>query len=207
MLLKNIDIIYRFQLLGGEPLLNKDFYKMVEYASTKKQIKYVITITNGTIIPDEKLLKIYSKYKNKNIIEISDYTSNTELKNLKFEKVVDLFKNNGNYIRIVNDEWMLRGEIKKENRTINELKKEFMNCWQQYCPSYCDGELHSCSRSVAIKRTLDKSINDFILIDNDVSRDIIYFFIRDYIKACDYCHTNMNRHVPRGLQIKNNEKY
>ena len=203
-LLKNVHYIYKFQLIGGEPLLNKELARMVEYASKKRQIKYIITITNGTIIPDEKLLKAYKKYKHKNYIDISDYTCNQEIKNAKPDKVMQKFKEYGITAYMTNYEWYLRGCIKKENRTPEELERVYNSCWQINCPSYCDGELHICSRSVGIKRNIDNNLKDYIIVDeaHNISNVIIKNYVKKYINACDYCHTDMSIKIPRGIQSK-----
>ncbi|MEM5882887.1 MAG: radical SAM protein [Candidatus Aenigmatarchaeota archaeon] len=44
----------------GEPFLNKDIFKMIEYAKYRKKISYVYIISNGTVINSEVAKKIVS---------------------------------------------------------------------------------------------------------------------------------------------------
>ncbi len=203
-LMHSINYVGRLQFIGGEPLLNKDLPKMLEYAAKSKKVKAIVIITNGTIIPNQELINICRKYKNKVRISISDYRSNTELKNLKTQDVHNAFKQSGAHTYLTNDLWYERGEIKKENRNVEELIKAMSSCWQYNCPIYLDGEMHLCSRSVAIKRIIDNSIKDYVTItkNKDSSKDIIKLFSRDYVDACDYCHTDLTQRIPRAIQAR-----
>lgn len=48
----------RLDILGGEPLLRKDFFDIVSYAKSKAKIKKVQVFTNGTLIDDSVALKM-----------------------------------------------------------------------------------------------------------------------------------------------------
>lgn len=182
---------------------------MLEYACKKKQLRVVSIVTNATIIPNESLLSVMRKYKHKIIVHISDYTSNQRLKNLKLKEVTDKFRNEGLVVSIVDYPWTKRGVIKKSNRNAEQLEKTMLSCWQKDCQSYCDGEFHLCSRAVGIKRNVDSNIKDFVqIVGNDnANKDIINLLTRKYVDACDYCHTEMDVQIPRGIQVdevKNN---
>lgn len=73
---QKVDRVFAYQLLGGEPFLNKDFGKMVAYICETYggRIGEFGVITNGTILPDEELLHIIKKYKV--ALYISDYQLN-----------------------------------------------------------------------------------------------------------------------------------
>lgn len=203
-LLKNVNKIYRFQLIGGEPLLNKDLPRMLEYAAKKKQLKVVQIVTNSTILPNDKLINAMKKFRHKCTVAISDYTSNLELKNLKLQEVLSKFTRAGICTYVVDYDWFARGEIKKEDRNIEELKNTMKACWQHKCTAYCDGELHLCSRSIAIKRNLNPDLQDYVKVQNNknYSQEIINLFAKEYAEACDYCHTRTDVKIPRGVQIE-----
>ena len=113
-----------------------------------------------------------------------------------------MFQNNNNIVYISNFPWTKRGEIKKENRDLKQLECTLNNCWQKDCPSYCDGELHLCSRSFGIKRTVDSNIKDFVKItQSDCSKEIINLYTKKYFDVCDYCHTQADVQIPRGVQV------
>ena len=48
ILLKNADKIYSLLLLGGEPLLLKNFHEYVQYAVSQKKVGKVYIFSNGT---------------------------------------------------------------------------------------------------------------------------------------------------------------
>ena len=62
------------------------------------------------------------KFRHKCTVAISDYTSNLELKNLKLQEVLSKFTRAGICTYVVDYDWFARGEIKKEDRNIEELK-------------------------------------------------------------------------------------
>lgn len=204
-LLKNTHKIYRLQLIGGEPLLNPDLAKMIAYASAQPRVVHVVTITNGTIIPSSEVMEAYKKYRKKNIIFISDYRMNPELHSLKTQEVIDILTNADLHIYVNNSPWMLRGDIYKENRTKAELSRIMHDCWAHVCTAYCDGELHLCSRSVAIKRTIDDTIKDYVDLRVPSRTECIKLFCTDSIDACAYCHVQSQVRIPRAVQIPSKE--
>ena len=78
-LLKNANRLNSIILLGGEPLLNRDLHKMVQYSIKNKKIENVYIVTNGTLDFSEELKKIIEKKNKKLYIWISDYTANKQL--------------------------------------------------------------------------------------------------------------------------------
>lgn len=199
-LLKSVHHISRLQILGGEPFLNREIGKMIEYASKKRQIESIVTITNGTIVPEDKILNIYKKYKHKNYVDISDYSE--ELPGIKTDEVYDAIKNKAIPVFKSSYEWFERGDIYKQNRNIADLKKMMASCWQHNCLVYAMGEFHLCSRSVAIKRILQDFPQDYILVSNqNAAKEIAKMYCKEYIEACDYCHTRNDIKIPRGIQL------
>lgn len=55
VLLSNVSYIDKFQIHGGEPLLNPHLPRMIKYIRHKQKIKHVRIATNGTIIPSAEL--------------------------------------------------------------------------------------------------------------------------------------------------------
>lgn len=202
-LLKNVDYIFQLQILGGEPLLNKDLAKMIEYASQKKQIKVITTVTNSTILPNKELLAVYKTYQKKNYIIISDYTSNPELKNLKINELKKLLKENDISYIVVQDEWSFMGRIQKENRSKEELLHIMTHCYQKNCHAYYNGKLFLCSRISPMIALFDAKVSDYVEVTaNDCSQEIIELFCKRYFEACDYCHIEPDKKLPRAIQIK-----
>lgn len=61
---KNLDLskIHYVHFNGGEPLLSKEHIVLLESINNKEQV-YVNYNTNGTILPTDKLLELWSKFK------------------------------------------------------------------------------------------------------------------------------------------------
>ena len=81
--------------LGGEPLINPELSQMLEYAAEQKKIFFIQLITNGTMVPQEKLLNVLKQYNNRIYLYMSNYADNPELKSiLKQEQIRELLKEN-----------------------------------------------------------------------------------------------------------------
>ena len=79
-LLENVRCIYDFKIIGGEPLLNADFAEMVDYACSKKQILFITIVTNGTIIPSQKILDAFMRNSHRIAVSVSNYTLHNKTK-------------------------------------------------------------------------------------------------------------------------------
>lgn len=69
-----IDYVFTFSFLGGEPFLNPQLNTMIEYLFSyyKTKVGQIEVITNGSLIPEENVLKALKDY---NVtVRISNYT-------------------------------------------------------------------------------------------------------------------------------------
>ena len=100
-----VNKVIRLVLLGGEPLLNRDLYKVIDYLQSKysKQFDMLEIVTNGTIIPDKSLIKALQ---HPNIlVSMSDYNLSQSYKD-EFLKVKDSLTGNDINIMVnANLEW------------------------------------------------------------------------------------------------------
>jgi uncharacterized radical SAM superfamily Fe-S cluster-containing enzyme len=55
--LRGTDEVLHFNLVGGEPFLYKDLPAILEHLNKNDKIKHVSLFTNGTILPNENVLK------------------------------------------------------------------------------------------------------------------------------------------------------
>lgn len=84
---KHVDYVFTYQFLGGEPLLNPELEKILAYIGEHYagRIGSIGIITNGTILPNERLRQISGKY---NIVyHISDYSNSVHYKD-RLDQVV-----------------------------------------------------------------------------------------------------------------------
>lgn len=127
-----VDLIYRFQLTGGEPLLYKELIQVIKYIGDNygnKIIRFEI-VTNGTIVPQDELCSVLEKYKVR--VFLDDYRKSVangvelynKCKNKFTEYKIDLVEN---YV----SQWfrMYIPEI-DDNRDENEkqLMRKFILC-------------------------------------------------------------------------------
>ena len=85
LLLDHVDYIAELRILGGEPFINKEIYKLIEDYFNNPKIQTISIYTNGTIIPDEKTL-VALGYDNVKV-HISDYKINHD----KIQKLLKIF--------------------------------------------------------------------------------------------------------------------
>lgn len=183
--------IRRFVLLGGEPLLHKDLSKFIELACQKDNIDVVEVITNGTLLPNEEVLNVMSKYNKKTYLYISNYSSNESLKpRLKHEKIKNLLKNYDIKLQMVDvmgwlEEFGFKEQADDETKTINKYRK----CHCSHCTQVFNNKIYVCSKaSSAIELNLI-NVDDYIdlLKTTDLKQDFVTFFDRNYLKGCEYC--------------------
>lgn len=88
LLFSRVDYVYVYSLLGGEPFLNRDLGRILMKLNNRysKKIGRIEIITNGSLIPNNKLLEILKKC---NVtLRISDYSKQISYK----EKLEQLCK-------------------------------------------------------------------------------------------------------------------
>lgn len=220
-LLKSIDFIQLFGFVGGEPLLNKDLDKMIEYACSQKKIKHVFVATNCTIIPDEKLLKAFSHKKVG--IQISNYTGITNIKGgitAKHYEVKELLQKNNVYISNPHEpsgqkNWQTMPKMYPDLQDEKEVKKNYKCCYGRFCYMFADGLLLQCTACVYMARNLELTKNvqeeivDVRATKNslELTNNIIKFLSKDYSQFCHYCHfDDMQYGLPCGEQAEVNEE-
>ena len=91
LLFQFVDYVFCIELLGGEPLLNRDLSRIILYLSEKygNKIGTIGVVTNGSLIPDDDLVAVLSKYCVTTYI--SDYTDSVSYGD-KFEEVINVYK-------------------------------------------------------------------------------------------------------------------
>lgn len=157
-IIKNIDIYFNWvdfvqelHLIGGEPLLNKDLFRIIKHIRNKYygKVGELAIATNGSIIPSEELIQVAKE--NNVLFIISDYSKSPvfNLKN-KIPKLCEILKENNIDFRIGNKNiWFDFGNI-MENKycDIERLKKHFSDCFFRNRVMY-NGKLYYCHHQIA----------------------------------------------------------
>ncbi len=216
-LLRAVDYINVFVLVGGEPMLAHDLPEIIKYAASQKQLKHIVLATNCTILPSDELLKVM---KNPKIsVQISDYSHVKNIKNgvkVKYDEFKKLLIQNK--IRFNNYQekrgavtWFSMPKIYKDKQTPLTLTKTFNECFGNYCPTISDGIISQDFIAVYIQRNLELTSEIKKEIVNireaksskDLTNEIINFYAKPYSAFCHYCHMDNIQHgLPCGEQVE-----
>ncbi len=213
-LLKSVDYVDYFGFVGGEPLIDNNLAKKVQYALNKRQIKHVFIASNCTILPSNELLKVMKNKKFK--IQISNYNNVKNIKNgitVKHNEFKDLLiRNNISYSNPHGFDGLFQSmpELYKDIQDPAKIKPIHDKCWGLFCNMLCEGEITPCTISVYINRNLELSDGIKEEVVNirtaknakDLTDKLIKYYARDYSQFCHYCHSdNIIYNLPCGEQI------
>jgi len=211
--MKCIDYLSEFRVIGGEPFMNKDIGKIINYLKTYNNFSKIIIYTNATIVPkgenlealkDERVSLDITRYRtHKHSLENHD----------KLTKVLD--DNKIEYITHTADKWTDSGRIKKYKRTEKNLKNIFLNCCVGDTLSILNGKLYRCPFSANAHNINAIPYNEHDIVDlvnykdlKTVKSKLIKLYTRkdrsEYLTACKYCKgRDFNTpEIPAGLQTK-----
>ena len=188
VLSKSVDYIGEFRVIGGEPLMNKNWANIVNGIIERDPSRKVFVYTNGTIMPKEEHLK---SFKNKNVnFYITDY--GTLSKNIN--KLEESLKHHGvGYMRKPADNWVDCSNVKQHNRTIPRLKQVFKECCAKQLYTLLNGRLYTCpfiANASNLKAIPDNKANYVDLLAGEENlRDRLRRLIKmeNFFPACDFC--------------------
>jgi len=201
-----VDRVMIFHLSGGEPLLYPYFSELVEYINDNygNRIDYFKTVTNCTIIPNEKILNTLAKCKIK--ITLDDYRDNVELCRKNFDKVLNLMEENGvDYEINKTDSWIDLAPECTDNtpKGQNWLIKHFDECAQTW-HELRNGSLYMCNYAAyaAVAGLTggqdNEEIYDLKNFTEDKKKELVEFRLgyseKGYTDFCRFC---------RGFTIEN----
>ncbi len=186
--LRGINRLKSIGLTGGEVFMYPQLNKILEYLINQSKIDEIQLLTNGTITPNDSVIKLL---KNKKIyVRISDYGQFEKMSNL----VILFEKNNIKFDVCTDMKWWSAGDCKKRNKSTYELRTEFMNCGTgDFCKMLLNGKFYGCERAARMDyMNKYSSTNDYVELLNDDNDEEIYNKIKKMYKlqtmdACDYC--------------------
>lgn len=110
-------------LYGGEPLLYRSLHKLIECFSENPAIEKITIVTNGTIMPDEKLQT--AMMNSKVLVRISDYGKLSGKK----DDLLLLLNKLGVHTELTDFKYWNRNPVVDVlNETEDQLKKKVKNC-------------------------------------------------------------------------------
>ncbi|MBS4840272.1 MULTISPECIES: radical SAM protein [Clostridium] len=211
-----VDYVFSLGILGGEPFLNKDLYKMIEYLKDNyyDRIGEITIISNGTILPSNNLhiLKL-SKIK----IHISDYSKSVDYSE-RLNKVIKIFKENDINFRVNSSlVWCDFGFPEKPfNYSDNKIREHMMMCFPIF-RGYNDKKFYFCHVAWSAEKCgkFQLNENDYYEMEkvNKSDKKSMYEFLNynlggaldwrlSLCKVCGGCGSDNKKYVEPALQVK-----
>ena len=185
---ENVDYISEFRVIGGEPLMNKDWADIVNRISKKNVEAKIFIYTNATISPKDEQLE---SFQDKNVnFTITDYGQLSRNVDTLIEK---LTKYNISFDREPADNWTDCSNIKHHKRSNPELEEVFKQCCVKYVYTLLHGKIYRCpfiANAANLNAIPDNPANYVNLLSN---QNNIKQQIRRLVKtatffpACDFC--------------------
>ncbi len=195
-----VDFVQEFVLIGGEPILYRHLSDVVEYIGSRyrKQIGIYSITTNGTIVPDEKMLKACRD--NEVMFHISNYSKTIPGLANMYKKLTDVLKNYGISYNLDKEEheWMDYGfDHVDRNASEEELIRVFDSC-KTPCREVRENRFYFCvmARSVAENMGFHVGENDYLDLDalpgDKGKKELLEFTLgyseKGYLDMCNYCY-------------------
>ena len=198
-------MILELRILGGEPFMNQEMYKVIDWYHDNDKIQSISVYTNGTIIPSERILQSLQKEKVK--VHISNYGLNQE----RVSKLVNVLKEHKiKFFERIYDNWQDAGDLKFRDYSKEHMETIFSQCFERNCITFFKGVLHRCPRSAHAMNLGAMPIikEDFVdLLNSDTHnsellKDIEKLLKKKYIEACNYCNglNNHMQNIPPAIQ-------
>lgn len=199
-----VDEIVDIEPIGGEPFLYPYLAEVLDCMISSPKTNFVSVSTNGTIVPNEKLLKTLQN--NKVFVTISDY-GHIE----KMAKLIACFEKNKINFAVETDQvWFDVGDIQMRGRSKEELIDEYRNCYCQYLTKYiCNHKIWVCPRAPRLSLFNIVSENDYFpLVKGETQKNrenIQKSYDAVYADACNFCSQgDLNiKYIPAGIQTDN----
>ncbi len=195
-----VDLIYRFQITGGEPLLYKHLQELLTYIDDRygNQILRLEMVTNGTVVPSDSLCQFLHE---KNIyVFLDDYRMSLPEGAEKYDKVkAQLEKYNVAFCNNYAEQWirMYIPEQKKNQLSENELVQKYHICDNPWC-SLREGKISSCNyamyaETAGICQAEENEYYDLTQFNKEDKKRLIEFRLRynekGYTEFCKMCNS------------------
>lgn len=206
LFLEQADYIAELRILGGEPFMNRDMHKVIEWYHDNSKIRSISVYTNGTIVPGNHILHALQRDKVK--VHISDYKVNEE----KIEKLVKVFDEyHIHYFVRSYDSWQDAGGVELRDYTQEKKKEIFSVCFERNGYAFLKGKLYRCPReahAMNLKAMPDVKEDYVDLLHWIGTREELRQQLRSlqeklFLEGCNYCAgpDNHKQNIPAGRQI------
>jgi hypothetical protein len=211
------DEVNEIRIIGGDPLMNKDFHQAIIYAAAKQNVNKVVVYTNGTICPSED--KIAAIAHSKVFVFITTYgelSKRTEA----LQKLLRKYNISSNMQPAYG--WTDCADIKYQSRSAAELEHTFKNCCAKHFTTMTMGRIFRCPYSANVERlaAIPDHPDDYVDVngfqhmpaaEQKLKKQQLWTFLRGkpYVQACDYCNgrTYGDPEITPGVQTKQILRY
>ena len=188
-ILQNVDYVYEWRILGGEPFIFRDLDKYLLHLTKHDNFGNIIIYTNGTIVPKTSLISAIKK--SKSIVDISNYGAHSR----KLEELTACLKDHDIPFACKEPEWTDSGRVTPtQNLESKLLEERFFNCCTKDVLTLLHGYLYRCPFSANLmnlsENFLDESDRVFVNDFTNEIREKIRSLYRDktFLSACDNCN-------------------
>lgn len=184
-ILSKVDSIGEIRIIGGEPFMNKNMYKIIELCALQEKIENIMVLTNATIIPNEATIKVLNNPKV--IVYISDYGE----KSINVNNILKIFKeNNIKYKHNIDLLWRRFPRFQQRNYSIEKLKDIYLKCCCKQLFVLQKDKFYACPFLSNANNLVELKEDNYVdcSIDDDLGERIRDFIInRKYFTGCAYC--------------------
>ncbi|MBN1381294.1 MAG: radical SAM protein [Deltaproteobacteria bacterium] len=201
------------ELIGGEPFMHPDFKALVEELLEIKNIGYIKSFTNGTIVPDKGLCQVLKNPRF--MLQVSNYEKQATgklLDNIYATRKI-LKDEDVKYIFTEHFEWQDFSSFDLHNTEEGKLKTVFNACPLRNCNRLYSGILYRCPHQYAgielgkLKKRAVESVDVHGHQEKDLADALEAFEHVNYIDACRYCSMPFDAPVvPAGIQLIQKEE-
>ena len=188
ILSENVDHISEYRIIGGEPLMNKQWAEITKGVIDQDPNRSVYIYSNGTICPKDEQLEIFhGKKLNFYLTDYDDLSRN-------MEKVVKTLTKHGiGFYRKPAGNWVDCSRIKKHNRSVSQLRQVFKECCATALYTLLSGRLYTCpfiANAANLKAIPDNKadyVDLFSTKENLRSKISKLVKMKHFFPACDFC--------------------
>lgn len=194
------DLLGKMGIVGGEPFLYPELLEYISYIGKyrSRMIRKPQIVTNGTIVPNDQILKALSE--NDLEVSISDYRKGIPSLGEKIEKLIQkLQEYKIDYFINTVDNWMDFGYTTVDKSDLSEkLLSEFYNSCEMPCRLLRDKCLYQCANAQfavdagIIDEDIDNKLSLEKINDEDARKRAILFDLRyqekGFLTLCKHCN-------------------
>lgn len=179
------DIIH---IMGGEPLLNPEINEILKICRNNFPNTELQVVTNGILL--DKMDVLFWKTCHDLNIKICLTLYPIKLKRDKIMAYAKMF--NINIIPFRNGTSFNRYLIDENGK--QDINKSYSQCNLKNCPLYKNNKLYPCTITGCVNKlnnyfnkNIEVTNNDYIEINNETTKEMIYDFLNKPIPFCKYC--------------------